>query len=33
MGIISSIKVVIGLKRRTRPNLIQPGDQEWVTVI
>jgi hypothetical protein len=27
------MKVVIGLERRTRPNLIQLGDREWVTVI
>ena len=33
MGVIGSIKVVTGSERRTRPNLIQPGDREWVTVI
>jgi DDE superfamily endonuclease len=33
MGIIGSMKVVIGLERRMRPNLIQPGDWEWVIVI
>ena len=33
IGIIGSIKVVIGLERHIRPNLIQPGDREWVTVI
>ena len=33
MGVIGSMKVVTGSKRRTRPELIQPGDQEWVTVI
>lgn len=33
IGVIGSIKVVIGLERRIRPNLIQPGDREWVTVI
>jgi DDE superfamily endonuclease len=33
MGIIGSMKVVTGLERRTRPNLVQPGDREWVTVI
>jgi hypothetical protein len=33
MGIIGSMKVVTGSERRTRPNLIQPGDREWVTVI
>jgi hypothetical protein len=31
MGVISLMKVVIGLERRTRLNLIQPGDREWVT--
>jgi hypothetical protein len=33
MGVISSMKVVTGAERRTRPELIQPGDCEWVTVI
>jgi len=33
MGIIGSIKVIIGLERCIRPNLIQLGDWEWVTVI
>ena len=33
MGVISLMKVVTGSKRRTRPDLIQPGDREWVTVI
>jgi RecB family endonuclease NucS len=33
MGVISSIKVVTGIERRTRPELIQPGDREWVIVI
>ena len=28
MGVISSMKVVTGAERRTRPNLIQPGDRE-----
>jgi hypothetical protein len=28
MGIISSMKVVTGSERRTRPNLIQPGDRK-----
>lgn len=27
------MKVVTGSERRTRPNLVQPGDREWVTVI
>jgi hypothetical protein len=33
MGVIGSMKVVTGSERRTRPNLIQPGDREWVTVV
>jgi len=33
MGVIGSMKVVTGSERRTRPNLVQPGDREWVTVI
>jgi DDE superfamily endonuclease len=33
MGVIGSMKVVTGAERRTRPELIQPGDREWVTVI
>jgi hypothetical protein len=33
MGVIGSIKVVTGAERRTRPELFQPGDREWVTVI
>jgi cytochrome b subunit of formate dehydrogenase len=33
MGVISSIKVIIGLERYTRPKLVQPGDWEWVTII
>jgi hypothetical protein len=33
MGVIGSMKVVTGSERRTRPELIQPGDREWVTVI
>ena len=33
MSIIGSMKVVTGSERRTRPNLIQPGDREWVTAI
>jgi hypothetical protein len=33
MGVIGSMKVVTGAERRTRPNLIQPGDREWVTVV
>jgi hypothetical protein len=33
MGVIGSMKVVTGSERRTRSDLIQPGDREWVTVI
>jgi hypothetical protein len=33
MGVISSMKVVTGAERCARPNLIQPGAREWVTVI
>jgi hypothetical protein len=33
MGVIGSMKVVTGSERRTRPNLVQPGDREWVAVI
>jgi hypothetical protein len=33
MGMISTIKVVIGSERRARPDLIQLGDREWVTLI
>jgi len=33
MGVIGSMKVVTGSERRTRPDLIQPGNREWVTVI
>jgi hypothetical protein len=33
MGVIRSMKVITGAERRTRPDLIQPGDREWVTVI
>lgn len=33
MGVIGSMKVVTGLERRAQPDLIQPGDREWVTVI
>jgi hypothetical protein len=33
MGVIGSMKVVTGAERRTRPDLIQPGDREWVKVI
>jgi hypothetical protein len=33
MGVISSIKVVTGAERRTRPTLTQLGNREWVIVI
>ena len=33
MGVASSSKVVTGSERRARPELVQPGDREWVTVI
>lgn len=33
MGVIGFLKVVTGSGRGTRPNLIQPGGREWVTVI
>jgi hypothetical protein len=33
MGVIGSMKVVTGSERRGRPDLDQPGDREWVTVI
>jgi hypothetical protein len=33
MGVIGAMKVVTGSERRNRPELIQPGDREWVTVI
>jgi hypothetical protein len=33
IGVIRSMKVVTGAERRTRPDLIQPGNCKWVTVI
>jgi hypothetical protein len=33
MGVIGSMKVVTGSERRARPELVQPGDREWVTVV
>jgi hypothetical protein len=33
MGVIGTIKVVTGSERRARPDLIQLGDREWVTLI
>jgi hypothetical protein len=33
MGVIGSMKVVTGSERCSQPDLIQPGDRKWVTVI
>ena len=33
MGVISSMKVITGSKRRTRLELVQLGDRKWVTVV
>jgi hypothetical protein len=33
MGVIGFMKVVTGSERCSRPDLVQPGDREWVTVI
>jgi hypothetical protein len=33
IGVIGSIKIFTGAERCTRPELIQPGDRKWVTVI
>jgi hypothetical protein len=33
MGVIGSMKVVTGAERRACPELVQPGNCEWVTVI
>lgn len=33
MGVIGSMKVVTVSEGRTRPDLVQPGNREWVTVI
>jgi hypothetical protein len=33
MGVIGSMKVVTGAERRTRPELVQPGNRECVTVL
>jgi hypothetical protein len=33
MGIIGSMKVVTGAERCARPEMVQLGDREWVTVI
>jgi len=33
LGVIGLIKVVTGAERRARPELVQPGDREWVTEV
>jgi hypothetical protein len=33
VAVIGSMKVVTSSERRTRPELVQPGDREWVTGI
>jgi hypothetical protein len=33
IGVIGIMRVVTGLERCARPDLIQPGDCEWVTLI
>lgn len=33
IGVTGSMKVVTGSERRARPDLAQPGNREWVTVI
>jgi hypothetical protein len=33
LSMLGSVNVLVGKERRTRPNLVQPGDREWVTVI
>jgi hypothetical protein len=33
MGVISTVKVVTGSERASRPVSIQPGNREWVTAI
>src|SRR5438034_638318 len=33
MGVISTGAVVTGSERRNRPKQVQPGNQEWTTVI
>jgi hypothetical protein len=33
MGVVGTMKVVTGSERRARPDLVQPGDREWVTLI
>jgi hypothetical protein len=33
MGVIATAKVVTGTDRAGRPRTVQPGSQEWVTII
>jgi len=33
MGVIVTAKVVTRTDRASRPRLVQPGNQEWVTII
>ncbi|EMT70373.1 hypothetical protein FOC4_g10000140 [Fusarium odoratissimum] len=33
MGVIASGMVITGTERRRRPKSVQPGGQEWITVI
>jgi hypothetical protein len=33
MGVITTIRVITRSEKNLRPKLIQPGNQEWVTVI
>ena len=33
MGVIATAKVVTGSDRAGQPQTIQPGNQEWVTII
>ena len=33
MGVIVIVKVVTGTNRAGQPRTVQPGNQEWVTII
>lgn len=33
MGVAGTARVITGSERRNKPNLIQPGDRQWTTVI
>jgi hypothetical protein len=33
MGVIATAKVITRTDRAGRPRLVQPGNQEWVTII